>query len=149
MAFQKSGPESLCLCFFSSSPSFSVPDFQSRDWLEDYLIYCPAAVWRVSKRGDSRLLALGVELHILVPLLGHTPVRLVLSGNKTPGKFLAWPLCRNVSGIFVVYILEDFAGDLPAGPGHFSLRDYGCRIRDNILRLKHNNLCEPRCGVII
>ena len=29
--------------------------------------------------------------------------------------FLAWPLCRNVSGIFAVEILEDFAGDFPGG----------------------------------
>ena len=28
---------------------------------------------------------------------------------------LAQPLCRNVSGIFVVYILKDFAGDFPGG----------------------------------
>ena len=27
----------------------------------------------------------------------------------------AWPLCRNVSGIFVALILEDFAGDFPGG----------------------------------
>ena len=34
--------------------------------------------------------------------------------------FLARPLCRNVSGIFVVQILEDFAGDFPRGFfGHF------------------------------
>ena len=30
-------------------------------------------------------------------------------------QLLARPLCRNVSGIFVVKILEDFAGDLPGG----------------------------------
>ena len=29
--------------------------------------------------------------------------------------FLARPLCRNVSGIFVVQISEDFAGDFPGG----------------------------------
>ena len=28
---------------------------------------------------------------------------------------LARPLCRNVSGIFAVQILEDFAGDFPGG----------------------------------
>ena len=28
---------------------------------------------------------------------------------------LAQPLCRNVSGIFVVQFLEDFAGDFPGG----------------------------------
>ena len=30
-------------------------------------------------------------------------------------QMLARPLCRNVSGIFVVPILEDFAGDFPGG----------------------------------
>ena len=37
--------------------------------------------------------------------------------NNSGGKLqaLAWPLCGNVSGIFVVYILEDFAGDFSGG----------------------------------
>ena len=30
-------------------------------------------------------------------------------------EILAWPLCRNVSGMFVVYILEDFAEDFAGG----------------------------------
>ena len=30
-------------------------------------------------------------------------------------QFLAWPLCRKLSGIFVVQNLEDFIGDFPGG----------------------------------
>ena len=32
--------------------------------------------------------------------------------NQSP-RFLAWPVFRNVSGIFVVQIFEDVAGDFP------------------------------------
>ena len=35
-------------------------------------------------------------------------------------KLLSRPLCRNVSGIFVVNILEDFARDFPGGFFHLS-----------------------------
>ena len=42
----------------------------------------------------------------------------------------AWPLCRNVSGIFAVQIWEDFAGDFPGGfSGHSCLQKRGENIR--------------------
>ena len=40
---------------------------------------------------------------------------LTILPQKMAFKFLARPLCRNVSGIFVVQILEDFAGDFIGG----------------------------------
>ena len=48
-------------------------------------------------------------------------IRASLTGHTIPTaiiqyiEFSARPLCRNVSGIFVVQILEDFAGDFPGG----------------------------------
>ena len=35
--------------------------------------------------------------------------------QKMRTKILAWPVCKHVSGIFVVQILEDFAGHFPGG----------------------------------
>ena len=58
-------------------------------------------------------------------------------------KSLARPLCRNVSRTFVVYILEDFAGDFPGGffwapffPTKMRRKKSGDRIREKIRRPK-------------
>ena len=60
-------------------------------------------------------------------------------------QLLARPLCRNVSGIFVVQILEDFAGDFPGGffwalfPHKNEEKKSGDKIREKIRRPKNKN----------
>ena len=67
---------------------------------------------------------------------------------------LARPLCRNVSGIFVVLILEDFAGDFPGGFfwALFSHKNEekksGDKIREKIRRLKNKHPREIRSAEI-